>query len=444
MEEESKKLNRLKIREFIDDLTNEELKSFILNYARNNAMFEMSMKAHFISRINIDNDGSKYKRLLDELIKPKTSSHNKIGATQVRTIALILKDFVSQMMDALSKEDYIEAYYLAFYSLSKITYLQHRYMIKNKSIEQSRIELLKGIDLILSRDLAPMFRSDAEKALKELVLKSYYLPQEINLISVLDANNCLTLSDKSELIESLIPKYKKVETYTHVLETLLLLAYPEKEEGLSIMNRFSHERIYVCLKSLIAKSNKEIVQFYLDPKKIGFNLNLKILELLLSINEQDYDQATRIINSIEPLEVPILELKEALNDIPDNYFVRYFLSIEKWVNNQQFDIKSALHARAQQYEKLIEILANHDDFEWIQIYDELLLEQGYKKELGELYFSIAENFISQHIGRKASAFLEKMNSRLIHLQQHRMLDSIHDKLYAQFSHRKSIKSILQQ
>ncbi|NNE25841.1 MAG: hypothetical protein HKN09_03275, partial [Saprospiraceae bacterium] len=102
MEEESKKLSRLKLREFIDDLSNEELKSFILNYARSNAMFEMSMKAHFISRINIDNDGSKYKRLLDELVKPKTSSNNKVGATQVRTIALIIKDFVDQMLDALS------------------------------------------------------------------------------------------------------------------------------------------------------------------------------------------------------------------------------------------------------------------------------------------------------------------------------------------------------
>ncbi|NNE26526.1 MAG: hypothetical protein HKN09_06760 [Saprospiraceae bacterium] len=307
----------------------------------------------------------------------------------------------------------------------------------------SRIEFLKGIDLILSRDLAPMFRADAEAALKSLALKSYYIPQEINLISVLDVNNCLTLSDKSQLIETLIPKYKQDETDTHILETLLMLAHPVKEDALNILNNFNHERIYICLKSLISKSKKELVQFYIDPKTIGFDMNLKVLRLLLAANDQDYDRTTKIINSIKHLEVPILELKSVLSDINDTYFIRYFKTIEKWINKQQFDIRSTLHARAQQYEKLVEILEEQNDIEWVQIYDELLLEQGYKNEIGHLYFTIAESFISQHIGRKAGAFLEKMNSRLIHLQQHRILDSIQEKLYQKFSHRKSIKSILQ-
>ena len=172
---ELKRNRKLQLKEILEDIDSNDLKSFIYQYARKDSSFAVALKAHFVSRVSTAEGAIKYQRILGEIIKPKTFAHPKIGPTARKTISIVLTDFKLQMSDLLSTEDYKEAYYIITASLDKIAYLQQKYALKDKSVEECRVTMLDGLEVILNQNLAPKFRHEIEKSLLEVIRTSYYL-----------------------------------------------------------------------------------------------------------------------------------------------------------------------------------------------------------------------------------------------------------------------------
>ncbi|MBT8189687.1 MAG: hypothetical protein KJO29_04615, partial [Bacteroidia bacterium] len=441
--EEYKRLSKLQMKDIINGLNLVELKSFILNYARSDKMFEWICKSHFISKMNLGDDGLKYKRLLDELIKPKNSKNQKISVSLAKTLSIIFKDFVQQMEDCLSTEDYIESFHLAYHSLIKIFYLQNRFMLKNKAIENCRIQFLYGLSTILEQDLAPVFRQKAEQKLKESILVSYYIPREFNLVTILDDHNCLTESDKSEVLESLSKKYEASEEKVSILASMLHLAYPIDSLAIDILRKYNHQNVYRCLKLMIENRMDEHVEFYLENEKLEFNYNTTILKALLFNERGQFSELAVTLNHLDIIDVPIIELRELLDKITNAFYRKEFKNIKKFADSLQFGMQSKIYAASGNYNGLINLLREENDLDWVFVFDRLLINEGYKTELRDLFYIITERFIQQHLGMKSRHFIEKLNQRLVRLSQPAIRDYIHEKLYRQFSHRKSIKSLIE-
>jgi len=130
------------------------------------------------------------------------------------------------MADLLSIEDYQEAFYIIKNSLDKIAYLQHRYLMRDKSIEKFRLEFLHGLKIILDQNLAPTFRSTIEALLLENVKKSYFYPERENLVCILDDYAVLTESDKKTLLAELIAKKDSYPDQHALIMTLIQLSVP--------------------------------------------------------------------------------------------------------------------------------------------------------------------------------------------------------------------------
>ncbi len=429
---------RLQLKEIIDDLDANSIKSFILHYASHDRTFEMAFKSHFISRIRTSHDESKkYKRVLEEVIKPK-NAHNKIGPSQKKMISIIFKDFVLQMNDLLSTNDFKEAYYLIKESLDKIAYLQNRYLIKDNSIELCRRQFLVGLDLILIEELAPAFRQKIESELKELPAKSYFIPNDGNILELLNSRNILIKEEKSNYIEELFAKAKGKDEITPLIKTVIQLSYPFPELAKLVLHNFNHDKIFNSVRSLIYEGKFEFVDFYINNKDVEFKYNREILNVLKHVEKADYENLSSQLNDLIKVELNLIDLKLIVDALPESYLNIHYDFIKKWISSLPFHLKIELYAKSSRNELLIEQLANRNDIEWLKYYDKLLIARDLKKEVQKLYIIITSNYISDHIGIKTREYLHKVQLHLSAIDEYQIYEKLHSHIYEKYNHRISL------
>lgn len=437
--EKVERKQKLKIREILDDINTIDIKAFILQYSKKNKDFEIAFKSHFLSRINLGDQGLKYKKILEEIIKPKTIRNNKIGATTKRTITIILEDLSTQMNDCLSTESYTEAYYLIKECLEKISYLQNRYGIKDLAIEKCRLRFLSGLELILRKDLAPAFRGKLEKELSALIKKSYYTPKAINLISLLNASNVFIESDRAEIISDLKSKINH-DNYLNIVKTILELSCPFVELAKETLLNFDHKKIFEALVDLINEGKFQWVEFYLENEKLAFKHNKAILSATLSNAKEDYEGLSKNLKTINVEETDIFLLGNLLDSLNPIYLKKQLPKIKKWVSQLPFHKKVGLYAKGTRYKELVKILKEKNELEWIKIYDTQLIENDMSAEVEDLYLTLTGDYVENHIGTKAQDFLIKLKLHFTTTHQVELLQKLRKHLKSNFSHRESIQS----
>jgi hypothetical protein len=347
------------------------------------------------------------------------------------------------MQDCLSTENYTEVFYISSSCLEKIAYIQNRYNYKNQTIESIRLELLNGIDILLKQDLAPNFRNEAEAYFKELVLRSYYYPEDENLIAILDNNKVLVKEEKAELIESLIQKNKNSEINMTILKTCIHLSVPFPELAINLIDIYPANKIFVCLKTLIEDRKFEVSQFYIENKKVNYDYGTDILIILEHIAKADHLNLANSLLDLEPDSITPLELNGIIDRLDNNFVRKEFKRIKPWVDKLSFGLQTSLYYKAQNYKELIRLLSEKNEFEWIKVYDQQLIEADYMKELESLYYDNMFSYLNNHIGTHSKVYVEKVTHRLESLGLHNIQASIFKKLTGHFAHRKTIKSLLQ-
>lgn len=429
---------KLKLREIIDELDPELLRAFVVQYATHDKGFEMAVKAHFISNIRESADErEKYKRLLEEMIKPK-NAYSKITVSQKKMISVVFQDLVLQLNDLLVTDNYTEAYFLSKESLDKIAYLQNRYDVKDVTIESCRVQMLKGLELVLEEELAPVFRKNMETELIELASRSYFIPRDYNLIEVLNAKNVLTESDKKNLISDLMGKIDKKSKDLSILKTILQLSHPFPKMASKVLLEFNHDRIFEAVKSLIEDGKFGIVDFYIANPEIEFKYNREVLTVLKHIERDDHTALNKELSTFPMDNYNVLDLKLVCDALPDLYLRKEADKLTEWMRSLPFNLSSGLFARANRNEELIAMLEEKNDVEWLKVYDKLLIDRSYKKQVQQLYNKITENYIRNHIGKKSREYLERIQKHLSLIDEYAIYEKMYERISRQFDHRISL------
>ncbi len=426
---------KILLKEVLSDIDSEELKNFIQYYAKKDNGFELALKSHFISRIQVSDQDSKYKRILGEIIKPKSSSNNKIGQTNRKIIGLILTDFTNQMADLLSKENYTEAFYIIKNSLDKIAYAQTQFDLNGKTIEEARLAFISGLEVILRQEIAPAFRATVEGDLLELVFKSYYLPKEKNIISSMNDSNVFTSKDKKKLITSLLDKRDKIEDPTHLVTILLSLAHPFENLIKLVQKEFKALTIYQALVRLINKGKLDIPEYILERESLELDYNKEVIQLLLLDKKKDFKTLTKKLPSITSDTFTPLVIQQIVDGLSEEYLSIEIEKLQLWIAQLSIGHQCKLYAKGKFYNKLVNVLKTQNDIEWLKAYDRFLLDRGKEKEVKELCLHIVQSFMENHLGKQARVFLDKFDARLIMLGEQTMLFEIKEILMENFGHR---------
>lgn len=430
---------KIKVKEIIDDLDLIHLRTFILQYAKNDPSFEIAFKTHFISRIRTGIDeNKKYKRILDEIIKPKNANNQKIGPTLKKTIVIVFKDLALQMNDCLSTDNFTEAYSLVKESLEKIEYLQHRYIVKDQSIAKCRMNFLEGLDMILDEELAPAFRKKIESELKEITQKSYFFPQKDNLLELLNNKNILVEEDKQNAISLLVQKRKDAPDINNLIQTCIQLSHPFIDLAQNVTQTFANDQIFKALKGLIKEGKFKYVDFYLDNNELKFNFDKTILNILKLIEKKEFKLLSKELKKLTLDNTAILQIRSIVDELSDAYLKKEFASIKDWIDNLPFGMQSGMYYKAQNGAQLCSLLENKNDIEWLKVYDNGLIKMGFEKEVFRLYQALCSNYIANHLGLKAKNYLDKVQLHLIKHGRHEFSEKLRNHISREFKHRISL------
>ena len=437
-----KRYQKLKIKEILEDIRETDVKVFIASYAKRDKAFELAFKSHFLSRVYMGDEGLKYKRMLTELIKPKTAANNKISPSNKKTIHFILDDFVLQMKDCLSTENYTEAFHIAKESLDKIIYLMHRYGIKDVSLEKNRVNFINGLDIILKQDLAPSFRQQAEKELMDLINKSYYIPGKNNTILILNKLNAFNVEDQNTIISELCEKYNLSNPDPNILRTSIILSYNNIKLCKNILIKYDHSRIFDALRSLIKDNHIEIVDYYLNEESIGYRYQSIALQCYRDLATADFNLLAKNILELNTKNTDYQTFEDIRTALPDTFLKKEFINIKAWIDNLSFKQTASMYAKAHRYDELLALIDEKGDIEWLKVYDSLLIEKGHEEGVKKLYLSIVDNYFDNHLGNKATEFLDRTKRHLHKISQASVINDITMHLSKKFAHRKTIKSKL--
>ncbi len=441
-QDQEKRFQKLKMKEILDDIKETDVKVFIHNYAKKDKAFELAFKSHFLSRVFLGGDGMKYRRMLNELIKPKSSTNNKITTSTKKTIHFILDDFVLQMKDCLSTENYTEAFYIAKESLDKIIYLKYRYEIKDQSLEKNRLHFIKGLEVILNQDLAPSFRKKAEEDLITLIKKSYYKPGQSNTILILDRLNAFNADEKSDIINELYSKGKLDLQATNILRTSILLSHKNADLAKDILIKYDHSKIFEVLRLLISDNQLEVVDYYTDEEEIAYRYQVTALKCYKNIHTKNYVQLSQEINKLSPKSTDYATLSNIIESLSDSFLKTKFTDIKEWVDGLKFSQSTKIYAKAQRYQELLMLIEEKGDIEWLKVYDATLIEEGLEDGVRELYLSMVDDYFDNHLGNRATEFLDRTKRHLYKINQEGLINDITLYLSKKYAHRKTIKSKL--
>lgn len=261
----TKKQQTIKLNDVLDHISHDELKNFIRSYAQQNSKFGLLFKAHFARKINHIDPSVKYSKLLDSIIRPIRNNDQYYTASIINQFLQIGKELHAQMKDALSLEQYLEAFYIHKNVLQKCAYARSKAKVESDAIDQFYQELHRDIDLFFQIDIAPELRDKLNSFLSDILGYSYYkFPSfENNIAQKLVKFNPKTIPSKvSDLLKKRFQYSNDLHEMELILATEIFVAKDMDQVKNEILPRIQMEHLKNICKILIdAKQYDLLIQF---------------------------------------------------------------------------------------------------------------------------------------------------------------------------------------
>lgn len=193
---------RLDINTVLQEISKDELVSFVQGYARRDKSFSTLLKAHFARQVDAADAKNKYKQILTSVIKPVQTAEVQLKGSQVRLYAHAAGELVDQLEDAMVLKDYVEALEIWKACTQKNEYVYKYSDLQGKAVDELTLRLHHVARELLSSDLAPELKKEVQQALIEVGELSYYVYRSVmlNPIELLYRHAQLTTDDKLALL----------------------------------------------------------------------------------------------------------------------------------------------------------------------------------------------------------------------------------------------------
>jgi hypothetical protein len=438
----SVKKNKLNTATILDNISEEELKNFVTSFAAKNPKFSTALKVAFARKIDLEDNYSKYKQLLDSIIKPVTTKDKAVSANEIKMLIAVIKDLSGQFYDSMALEQYLEAFLITENVINKVEYTKYHFEQSEKELNQLSKLFHSHIVSLLKAKIAPELRKNIYDFLGKLGRLSYYSFNDtsLNAIYLQYKNYKNTKEQIAYLTDTVLQKLTAASTRPEtkaVLYTMLqLLEYQNNKKPIELSRNNAKYSIDILDNLIRLDALKEatvLTNYLLKLDSNNKNLYYKLLELL--ILKADYDefisQATsifikfkdfRIIDSIlrsmEPDQQKkafnLISLK--LQDVKEEYFkAKYFLKI----NDK---------------ESLLKLIQEEKDFKLTMSYDKYLIAD-YLEELNEVYLLLTTDYLDTHLGQHSSVFIAELSQHLHRIDAQKILKSINKLILEKYSHR---------
>ncbi|HMS99973.1 MAG TPA: hypothetical protein PKA12_14565 [Saprospiraceae bacterium] len=438
---ESQQKSGLNLFTLLNNVTKEELKAFIKNYAQTDKKLSTALKVHFARKVDLHDNEKKYRSILDAIIRPVTTGSATIKISDVKSLNQVAIEFVEQAWDAIALGQYGEALILTKVTLSKLCYTLHHNNGAISVLEKNITICHEILERIGLKSPSIEVKENVVAFLKELANFSYYpyLDLRKNAIMVLLHLKKAPV-EAHDIIASQLWRKREDVNQLVVLSALSVIVGYRMGNSLSMDGRLLH---------LTEKTANLLLQEQFYPEVDAFcqsaNKSHKDLPLIHIKALHQYKPKTVIQEAANYfLQFKDLRIVDWLRETVDATQFDKFRSI---IEKKSKEVKSDPYFyclylfRSRQDEPLMEWLKSQRDFRMVMMMDEYLYPR-FPEELTRLYEMMSEDFLNQHIGRHAYVFMDELLQHLNKIKAGKIANKIALLIEMKFPHRSRMSDLV--
>ncbi len=222
--------SRITIPAILNQIPKEELDRFLQRFARTNKQFAQALKLHFASRIQLSSSEMKYHDLIKSMARLTPNSLGSIPKAGIQSLFWVSEELLLQADDLIAMENPTEAFAICIELLTRYHSIYRKLEMYIGEFEKNWVQIHQKIKAILTMDLAPAFKSEAETRLIEIFEDTAYpmIHSPNNLYEILMP--MVSQSDRSKLNEVLLTKISRKENNPVPLAALTRIAMRSQDE----------------------------------------------------------------------------------------------------------------------------------------------------------------------------------------------------------------------
>ena len=439
--EKSDKVVTLNISGILNNLTKDEIKSFVRAYATSDKRFATAFKVHFARKVDLHDNEKKYKSILDTVIRPVTSEKSPFKASDVKSLLNITEEFYNQAGDAIALGQFGEAFLLVKTSIGKLCYTYHHVLFYESELEKA---ILKGHDLLRTIVIGSEVHdltSGICQFLMELSQFSYYpfLSVKNNAISLLLECNQIP-GDVQNILENQLWRKREQERQRVVILGMMLRVADKTTKNYQLDTK------YISLFEKVAEELKSNGYF---SETVAFceTYRLKTKDLhLIHIDAVRHIQPSKVIAIaaayfVENKDLRIVDTIKAM-DNPET-FAKFRSLVSKSSSKIKSDDQLYAHYlyKSNQEDLLLAFLQDKRDFRLLMQFDEVLFKD-FPGQITSLYESMVEDYLNMHVGQHAMVFIDELFAHFNKIKASKITNKLGIMIEMKFPHRSRLGEMI--
>ncbi len=429
-----KKFSALNINAILNNLTKDDLRTFVKAYATNDKKFSTAFKVHFARKVDLYDNEKKYKSILDSIIRPVSSDKNPFKAADVRSIINVTEEFMSQADDTMALGQFYEAFLLLKTSIVKLCYTYQHAKHYHEELELKIISGHQRLKDIIVNNESPDLKKNIVDYLNELCHLSYYqfFSLSDNALFILNALNALP-EEVDELIALQIKRKNHEQQQMLVLWAMKMYFTFHRDKNFYLESKHYSLLDKIADILFVNQLFEELKAFTIYHKRNVREAHLLSLQATFIAHPKKFiSEATS--EFLETKDLRIIELVK--QKVVDSDFAKYISILAKSSNklksNSQFFINYLYKVEA--YEDLLSFLQEKKDFRFLMQYDEVLLKL-YSDDITKLYEIMVEEFLTQHVGMQSHTFIDELFIHFNKIKAQKLANKIGLMIELKFPHR---------
>jgi len=452
----SKQKSKVKISPLLEQVSKDDLSTFIIQYSRKNKGFSNELKAFLSSSMSDAMDTSYYSQLLLSAMRLNRKKDNSISVKGASHIKVIIEELWFQSQDKIAAKKYTEAT-----AILKALSLQLPIIIDKILNDSYFIKLfekvIKAFNSYPQNLVSPELNDDIFTFLNEEVsinnimnnnLERPFLETILEMANTKEKKNTLSTTLEEAKLNS--AKWTKRNNINLILLELKLAQLEDKKDKAEalIQQHLTHADILFHVIDDATKNRnwKQVRKFSEIGLKQNFNLSLnKVLHQHLYKEANIQKDKKRIQKYGELLflsEYELAYLVKIVESFPEEKRNDYLKKLLPRVLKNPFhtnkkEAVAEIYLQLEQSEELLKYIKEIKSLDLLQLVTERLLP-AQKKALNQLYIELISDYLSFHLGPVPVLRIRKILIHLRKLGAHDMVHRITDALAKDFSERSSL------
>jgi hypothetical protein len=416
-------------------LTVDEMRAFLIDYSRRDRKFDLFLKAKFSKKIEMVDNSTKYKAIVDALIPPAKNSDYKISKASVNHVMKFFEEFLIQIEDSLAMKQFKEAFEIFDPVFKKISYVRHYSRDTVEKLEEINIKYHKILLRILRTQAAPELIEEIKLYMLSLASYSYYNVSDFsyNMLYMLYAYDQNYIGEISDVIN------EEVITSQDPLNIALYFYFNENKLNEKVLAEWYNDQTTLirAMEILIDNKCESTAKVILDiAHTLGWK-NSAFDDIYLSIMKLDNNYQEFISYAIAKL----LETQQfyfyrlMINKLEPELYNMAYDAIDKVAPELDSDLICRIHAFNKNFDSLMKNIISREDIFLAMKYDDHLIST-HAEALTDFYLRTIENYLDNHMGYEADRYVNNILDHLRIRNNKTLIRKIKKMISEKYPHRK--------